>query len=98
MSWGLTLPGNKEEEAAWGLFNDGERAAEKDKISKMLLARDWDPIVLEMVQSAERLIKYGLYDRPELEPEQWYSGRCVMVGDAVHPTSVHLGQGANQAW
>ncbi|KAI8232354.1 3-hydroxybenzoate 6-hydroxylase 1 [Colletotrichum sp. SAR 10_77] len=96
-SWGLTLPGNTEEEAAWGLFGDEKRAAEKEKMAEMLQAKNWDPVVLGMVTSAERLIKYGIYDRPELEPEQWYSGRCVMVGDAVHPTSVHLGQGANQA-
>ncbi|KAJ0351019.1 hypothetical protein COL154_013084 [Colletotrichum chrysophilum] len=96
-SWGLTLPGNTEEEAAWGLFSDEKRAAEKEKMAEMLQAKNWDPVVLGMVASAERLIKYGIYDRPELEPEQWYSGRCVMVGDAVHPTSVHLGQGANQA-
>ncbi|KAL0936839.1 salicylate hydroxylase [Colletotrichum truncatum] len=96
-SWGLTLPGDVVEEASWGLFSDEQRAAEKEKILKMLRAKEWDPVVLEMVGSAERLIKYGLYDRPELSPEQWYSGRCVMVGDAVHPTSVHLGQGANQS-
>ncbi|KAK1977244.1 hypothetical protein LZ30DRAFT_692296 [Colletotrichum cereale] len=96
-SWALTLPGDTEEEAAWGLFNDERRAAEKVKMLEMLQAKGWDPVVLGMVNSAERLIKYGIYDRPELEPGQWYSGRCVMVGDAVHPTSVHLGQGANQA-
>lgn len=92
------MPGNTEEEAAWGLFSGEKRAAEKENMDKMLQAKNWDPVVLEMVKSAERLIKYGLYDRPELEAEQWYSARCVMVGDAVHPTSVHLGQGANQAW
>ncbi|KAK1594580.1 uncharacterized protein LY79DRAFT_668550 [Colletotrichum navitas] len=96
-SWGLTLPDNPEEEAAWGLFSDERRAAEKEKMVGMLQAKGWDPVVLQLVNSAERLIKYGIYDRPELEPKQWYSGRCVMVGDAVHPTSVHLGQGANQA-
>jgi salicylate hydroxylase len=92
------LPGEIVEEAAWGLFSDEKRAAEKVEVSKMLQSKGWDPVVLDMVNSAERLIKYGIYDRPELEAEKWYSGRCVMVGDAVHPTSVHLGQGANQAW
>lgn len=86
------------EEAAWGLFSDEKRAAEKVHMSKMLQSKSWDPVVLDLVNSAERLIKYGIYDRPELGAEMWYSGRCVMVGDAVHPTSVHLGQGANQAW
>ncbi|KAJ5017243.1 3-hydroxybenzoate 6-hydroxylase 1 [Colletotrichum sp. SAR 10_99] len=79
-SWGLTLPGNTEEEAAWGLFGDEKRAAEKEKMTEMLQAKNWDPIVLGMVTSAERLIKYGIYDRPELEPEQWYSGRSGLTG------------------
>ncbi|GJD00771.1 salicylate hydroxylase [Colletotrichum higginsianum] len=96
-SWALTLPGEAVEEASWGLFGDEQRAAAKKAISAALEAKGWDPVVLGLVNSAERLIKYGIYDRPELSPEQWYSGRCVMIGDAVHPTSVHLGQGANQS-
>ncbi|KAF9871315.1 hypothetical protein CkaCkLH20_11236 [Colletotrichum karsti] len=96
-SWALTLPGNEVEEASWGLFDDERRAVEKEKMNEILNLKTWDPVVLELVSSAQRLMKYGIYDRPELSADQWYSGRCVMVGDAVHPTSVHLGQGANQA-
>jgi salicylate hydroxylase len=59
----------------------------------------WCDQVTDLISGAEKIIKYGLYDRAALAPEHWLSkgARCVLIGDAAHPTSPHLGQGANQA-
>lgn len=95
-SWALTLPEGSGSEAAWGLIT----AEEMEERKRTLLAHvnSWkDEAPRELIQSATRIIKFGLFDRDEMEPDQWHSRRCVLVGDAAHPTSPHLGQGANQA-
>ncbi|TLD24364.1 hypothetical protein PspLS_06897 [Pyricularia sp. CBS 133598] len=97
ISWGLTGNDSTAEEASWGLFDEERRERTRVELEKTLRDLSWDPIVAEMVGKAKRMIKYGIYDRPELKPSDWYLGRCVLMGDAVHPTAVHLGQGANQA-
>ncbi|KAK0508487.1 hypothetical protein JMJ35_008763 [Cladonia borealis] len=94
-SWAITLPETMEAQESWHLYNVEERDALKSKL--LLEFANWSDPVPELIKSAERMVKFGLYDRDELTPEQWHSGRCVLIGDAAHPTSPHLGQGANQA-
>ncbi|KAA8574670.1 hypothetical protein EYC84_003920 [Monilinia fructicola] len=94
-SWALTQRQNSEEKESWLLANGEQLTAQKANLLHQF--GDWASPIPELLAGAERLLKYGIFDRPGLSPEQWYDGRCVLIGDAAHPTSPHLGQGANQA-
>ena len=97
-SWAITQRDLKEAQESWRMFSPSEMVQHRSQLLEQF--KEWCSPMPELIRGAERIIKYGLYDRPQLEPEQWYSpffGRCVLIGDAAHPTSPHLGQGANQA-
>ncbi len=91
--WALNMAGEDRRER-WQDAEDVER--EKVKVLKEL--DDWPAVIRDMVASTDRLVTIGLYDRASLLPEHWHYERCVLVGDAAHPTSPHLGQGANQGF
>ncbi|EKM53958.1 uncharacterized protein PHACADRAFT_257472 [Phanerochaete carnosa HHB-10118-sp] len=90
MGWAVT---QREPEAkeAWRAMDDVALAELKESQFST-----WDFGGGELVRNGTHVTKYGLYDRPNLTT--WYQGRVVLIGDAAHPTSPHLGQGANQAF
>lgn len=96
-SWAITQRNLNAANETWKLFSPSELNANRSQLLDTF--KDWCSPVPELIGQAERIVKFGLYDRPQLESHQWYSknGRCVLIGDAAHPTSPHLGQGANQA-
>lgn len=95
ISWAITQRETKEAAETWRPYRQEELEHQRSQLCQLL--DGWDPSVTDMVNASERIIKFGLFDRAELETSHWYSKRCVLVGDAAHPTSPHLGQGANQA-
>ena len=95
------------EESIWGLKLDGQADEEwKEDSAESVVQRlpgilktvgGWPQVVQDMIANTQRMMTIGLFDRPPLSPQHWTHGRCVILGDAAHPATPHIGQGANQA-
>lgn len=89
--WGIILPTGSEKDT-WREVDK----IEETRAELLDAVEGWPRTVGEILASTETIVRFGHYDRPARAPEHWFHERCVLLGDAAHPSSPHRGQGANQ--
>jgi 2-polyprenyl-6-methoxyphenol hydroxylase-like FAD-dependent oxidoreductase len=62
------------------------------------LLGSWHRTVGELIEATveDAILRTDIYDREPLD-EHWGEGRVTLLGDAAHPMTPNLGQGAGQA-
>jgi 2-polyprenyl-6-methoxyphenol hydroxylase-like FAD-dependent oxidoreductase len=76
--------------------DEGQRyPSEKAALREMF--RGWHTPIEAVIDATDEsaILRNDIYDRPVLT--EWGSGRVTLVGDAAHPMTPNLGQGACQA-
>jgi len=81
----------------WFLTKNAPRADTRSKTEVVAVCRDWVAPVSEIVAGTPEnaILQNDIVDRPPLQ--WWGRGSVTLLGDAAHPTTPNLGQGACQA-
>jgi len=81
----------------WSLTMNAPRGTTQSKKEVDSVCRDWAAPVPEIVAGTPQhaILQNDIIDRPPLQ--WWGRGMVTLLGDAAHPTTPNLGQGACQA-
>lgn len=103
-SWGygarfgrVPLPGGRAYWFATRNASEGASFGGSEKAELLRTFTAWHAPVAELIEATDdsRILRNDIYDRPALT--RWGEGRVTLLGDAAHPMTPNLGQGACQA-